>query len=79
MVQWKNLNRNDSLLRLPFLCEISGALLLAQPGLTAGWQADEIHVYLEIVDQNIVAFNEDSIVTVVPMYSRWLMLVDCKR
>ena len=24
---------------LPLLCEISGALHLAQPGLTAGWQA----------------------------------------
>ena len=24
---------------LPFLCEISGALHLAQPGLMAGWQA----------------------------------------
>ena len=24
---------------LPILCEISGALHLAQPGLTAGWQA----------------------------------------
>ena len=24
---------------LPLLCEISGALYLAQPGLTAGWQA----------------------------------------
>ena len=25
---------------LPLLCEISGALHLAQPGLTAGWLAD---------------------------------------
>ena len=27
---------------LPLLCEISEALHLAQPGLTAGWQGDEI-------------------------------------
>ena len=41
---------------LPLLCEISGALHLAQPGLTAGWpsvrpsgwQADEIQVNFEI-------------------------------
>ena len=30
------------------LCEISGALHLAKPGLTAGWQADEIQVNFEI-------------------------------
>ena len=29
---------------LPLLCEISGALHLAQPGLTAGWLADEIQL-----------------------------------
>ena len=42
MAQWKNLNRNNSFVnptRLPFFCEISEALLLAQPGLTAGRQA----------------------------------------
>ena len=33
---------------LPLLCEISGALHLAQPGLTAGWLADEIQVNFEI-------------------------------
>ena len=33
---------------LPLLCEISRALHLAQPGLTAGWQADEIQVNFEI-------------------------------
>ena len=33
---------------LPLLCEISGALHLAQPGLTAGWQADEVQVNFEI-------------------------------
>ena len=50
MAQWKILNRNSSFIkppRLPFCCEISEALLLAQPGLTAG-RPDEIRVYLEI-------------------------------
>ena len=51
MAQWKILNRNSSFInppRLPFCCEISGALLLAQPGLMAGRLSDEICVYLEI-------------------------------
>ena len=45
MAQWKNLNRYSSFVnppRLPFFCEISGALLLALPGLTAGWQAGRL-------------------------------------
>ena len=39
MVQWLNRLRNNifvNLLPLPLLCESSGALHLAQPGLTAG-------------------------------------------
>ena len=43
MVQWVNRLRNNIFvnpLPLPLLCEISGALHLAQPGLTAGRQAD---------------------------------------
>ena len=55
MAQWVNRLRNKifvNLLPLPLLCEISGALHLAQPGLTAGWQArrlaDEIQVNFEI-------------------------------
>ena len=42
MVQWVNrlwTNIFINPLPLPLLCEISGALNLAQPGLTAGWQA----------------------------------------
>ena len=42
MVQWVNRLRNNIFLNppsLPFLCEISGALHLVQPGLTAGRQA----------------------------------------
>ena len=42
MVQWVNHLRNNIFVNpppLPLLCEISGALHLVQPGLTAGWQA----------------------------------------
>ena len=41
MAQWVNRLRNNifiNLPTLPLLCEISGALHLAQPGLTAGRQ-----------------------------------------
>ena len=42
MTQWVNRLRNKIFVNappLPLLCEISGALHLAQPDLTAGWQA----------------------------------------
>ena len=42
MAQWVNRLRNNIFVNpppLPLLCEISGALYLAQPGLTAGWLA----------------------------------------
>ena len=42
MAQWVNCLRNNIFVNpppLPLLCEISGALHLAQPGLTAGWLA----------------------------------------
>ena len=51
MAQWVNRLRNKIFVKpppLPLLCETSGALHLAQPGLTAGWQADEIQVNFEI-------------------------------
>ena len=59
MAQWVNHLRNKIFVNvppLPLLCEISGALHLAQPGLTvgwlAGWQADwladEIQMIFEI-------------------------------
>ena len=55
MAQWVNRLRNNIFVNpppLPLLCEISGALHLAQPGLTAcqqaGWQANEIQVNFEI-------------------------------
>ena len=52
MAQWVSCLRNNIFENpqpLPLLCEISGALHLAQPGLTAGWQADEIQVNFEIL------------------------------
>ena len=72
MAQWVNRLRNNifvNALPLPLLCEISGALHLAQPGLTAGRQAgrlaDEIQVNFEFsklaVGRNIqliVSFNQ---------------------
>ena len=55
MTQWVNHLWNNIFVNpapLPLLCEISGALYLVQPGLTAGWQAgrlaDEIQVNFEI-------------------------------
>ena len=51
MAQWVNRLWNNifvNLLPLPLSCEISGALHLAQPGLTAGRLADEIQAYFEI-------------------------------
>ena len=51
MVQWVNCLRNNIFvnpLPLPLLCEIPGALHLAQPGLTAGRLADKILVNFEI-------------------------------
>ena len=57
MVQWVNHLRNNIFVNpppLPLLCEISGALHLAQLGLTAGWlagrPADEIQADFEIFE-----------------------------
>ena len=74
MAQWTNLNQNNIFVNpmlLPLLCEKSGAIHLAEPGLTAGrqagWLADEIQVNFEIFkileDRNIrlfAAFNKDT-------------------
>ena len=35
-------------MRLPLLCEKTGAVALAQPGLIAGCRADKMLVHLEI-------------------------------
>ena len=55
MAQWVNCLRNNIFVnppQLPLLCEISGALHLVQPGITAGSQAgrqaDEIQMNFEI-------------------------------
>ena len=51
MAQWTNVLWNNSfvnLTRLPLLCEITGAVALAQPGLTAGRLADEMLLSLKI-------------------------------
>ena len=47
MAQWINHLQNNVFINplpLPLSCEISGALHLAEPGLMAGWLADEIQV-----------------------------------
>ena len=51
MAQWVNRLQNNIFVNpapLLLLCEISGALHLAQLGLMAGWLADEIQVNFEI-------------------------------
>ena len=51
MAQWVNRLQNKIFVNpppLPLLCEISGALHLAQPGLTAGRLADEIQLNFKI-------------------------------
>ena len=51
MAQWVNRLQNKIFVNpppLPLLCEIYGALHLAQPGLTAGRLADKIQVNFEI-------------------------------
>ena len=51
MAQWVNRVQNNIFVNPPplsLLCEISRALHLVQPGLTAGRLADEIQVNLEI-------------------------------
>ena len=71
MAQWVNRLQNNIFVNappLPLLCEISGALHLAQPGLTAGRPADEIQVNFEIsklaVGRNIrlvTSFNQGTV------------------
>ena len=65
MAQWVNRLWNNIIVNpppLPLSCEISGALQLhlAQPGLTAGWQAgwltDEIQVNLKF--RVFASFNQ---------------------
>ena len=53
MVQWTNfqwIEKFENPARLYINCEKSGGLYLAEPGLTAGWLADEIWARLEILN-----------------------------
>ena len=66
MAQWVSHLLNNIFVNpppLPLSCEISGALHLAQPGLTAGWLADEIHINFEIFKigcrLSFASFNQD--------------------
>ena len=55
MAQWINRLQNNIFVNpptLPLLCEISGALHLAKPGLTASRQADKMQVNFEIFKTN---------------------------
>ena len=68
MAQWINVFQNNSFvnpMRLPLLCRNSRAMALVEPGLMAGWLADEMQVNFEflkfIVDQifkPFAAFNK---------------------
>ena len=52
MAQWVNRLQNNIFVNpppLPISCEISGALHLAQPGLTAGWQAGRLTKFRRIL------------------------------
>ena len=75
MAQWINVFRNNSFVnptRLPLLCRNSRAVALAEPGLTAGWQAgwliDEIRVNFKflkfIIDRIFILFAVFNNVTV---------------
>ena len=52
MAQWMNFQRIEKFVngtQLYITCEKSGGLHLAEPGLMAGWLADEIWARLEIL------------------------------
>ena len=67
MAQWINVLWNNSFVnptQLPLLCRNSRAVVLAEPGLTAGWLADKMQVnfkFLKFVVDRIfelfAAFN----------------------
>ena len=70
MAQWINVLRNNSFVnptRLPLLCRNSRAVALAEPGLTAGWLADEMRVNFKflkfIVDRIFKLFATFNAVT----------------
>ena len=80
MAQWVNRLRNNIFVNpppLPLLCEISGALHLAQPGLTTGRlsvrPADEMQVNFEILKVGCIGRNI-RLVASLPRYSIILAL-----
>ena len=79
MAQWVNRLRNKIFVNPPpltLLCEISGALHLAQPGLMAGRLADEIQVNFEIFKVGCRSkYSRYSIITALPMHSSWFFRV----
>ena len=63
MAQWVNVLQNNRFVnptRLPLLCRNSGAVALAEPGLTAGWLIDEMRVNFKflkfIIDRIFILF-----------------------
>ena len=70
MVQWINVLRNNNFVnptRLPLLCRNSRAVALAEPGLMAGWLADEMRVNFKflkfVVDRIFKLFTAFNTVT----------------
>ena len=72
MAQWINLLWNNNFINpppLPWLSEISGAIHLALPGLTAGWLAGWQAQFVQLaVDRNIRFFATFNKQTAVPMH-----------
>ena len=75
MAQWVNRLPNNifvNLPPLPLLREIFEVIHLAQPGLMAGWLADEIQVNFEIFKVKIFDLSLRYIITALPMRIFWV-------
>ena len=73
MAQWINLHRNNifiNRMRLPLLCEKSGAILLVLVGLTAGRQSDKI-----VVDLKFLKFSTDHIIRIFTAFNEGTVLL----
>ena len=76
MAQWINLHRINSFvnrMRLPLLCEKSGAIHLVLVGLMVGWQAvrrNKGRSSTDCIVRNFMAFYEGtySVIIVLPMH-----------
>ena len=79
MAQWINVLRNSSFVnptRLPLLCRNSRAVALVEPGLTAGWQIDEMQVNFKflkfIIDRIFILFLQSySVIRAIGMHLSW--------